>query len=198
MYPVVKRIADVVVSMIALVILSPLLAAIAAAVAITSPGGAIFKQQRVGRNGAHFELLKFRTMSEDAPHDIPTHLLTEARSHVTPVGRFLRRTSFDELPQLWCVIRGDMSLVGPRPALWNQFDLIESRERYHANDVRPGITGWAQVNGRDELPVAEKATMDGYYVANVGPMLDLKCIVLTIAAVVTARGVVEGPSSQGD
>lgn len=166
--------------------------------AVSSPGGALFRQQRVGRHREHFEMLKFRTMSEDAPHDTPTHLLTGAGSHVTPVGRILRRTSLDELPQLWCVVRGDMSLVGPRPALWNQFDLVEARERYHANDVRPGITGWAQVNGRDELPVAEKAMLDGYYVANIGPMIDVKCIILTIAAVITARGVVEGPSSQED
>lgn len=186
------------VAALGIIVLGPLLVVIAVLVAVTSPGGALFRQRRVGRRGRHFEMLKFRTMRIDAPHDTPTHLLASAEAHVTPVGRVLRKTSLDELPQLWCVIRGDMSLVGPRPALWNQFDLIEARERYHANDVRPGLTGWAQVHGRDELPVDEKAVLDGYYVANIGPAIDIKCVVLTIAAVITARGVVEGSSSAGD
>lgn len=188
----VKRATDLVFALLGTIVLFPLLLMVAFAVKVTSQGPIVFKQRRVGINGTHFEIYKFRTMRADTPHDVPTHLLAGPRNHVTPVGRFLRKTSLDELPQLFNILRGDMSVVGPRPALWNQHDLIEERERYGANAVRPGLTGWAQVNGRDEPTIAEKAALDGYYVRNMGPVLDMRCLVASIAAVAKGDGVVEG------
>jgi len=188
----VKRAIDFACALLGAVALSPLLLVIALAVRLTSPGPVLFKQKRIGIHGSHFEMYKFRTMSADTPPDVPTHLLAGPDKHVTRFGRLLRKASLDELPQMFNILRGEMSIVGPRPALWNQLDLIAERERYGANDVRPGLTGWAQVNGRDELTIAEKATLDGYYVRNMGPVLDMKCIVASIAAVVKADGVVEG------
>lgn len=187
-----KRAVDFVCAMVGTVVLSPVLLLVALAVKLTSPGTVIFRQQRIGIHGKRFEIYKFRTMRADTPSDVPTHLLVEPEGHVTGVGRFLRRTSLDELPQMFNILKGDMSIVGPRPALWNQFDLIEEREKFGANDVRPGLTGWAQVHGRDELSIAEKAALDGYYVRNKGPLLDMRCIGSTIVAVVKADGVVEG------
>lgn len=187
-----KRLLDVAVAFVAIVVLSPLLLLVAIAVRVTSPGPAVFRQRRVGRHCKIFEMYKFRTMRDDAPHDVPTHLLAGPAQHVTPVGRVLRKTSLDELPQLFNILKGDMSFVGPRPALWNQDDLVAEREKYGANDVRPGLTGWAQVNGRDELPVAQKAALDGFYVKHSGLLMDARCIAKTIVAVLKADGVRDG------
>ncbi|MGN1014583.1 MAG: sugar transferase [Butyricicoccus sp.] len=167
-----------------------------AAIKIDDPGPAFFRQKRVGKkkNGAiqYFSVLKFRTMKMDTPHDMPTHLLKNPEQYITRVGRILRKFSLDELPQVFNVLRGDMAFVGPRPALWNQFDLIEEREMYGANDVRPGITGWAQIHGRDELEISEKAKLDGYYVQNISLKMDLKCLFGTVLPVLRGEGVVEG------
>ena len=149
----------------------------------------IFKQKRVGKNKTHFEILKFRTMHADSPKDVPTHLIKDHSRWLTRTGRFLRKTSIDELPQIFNILKGDMSIVGPRPALWNQYDLIEERDKYGANDVTPGLTGWAQVNGRDALDIEEKARLDGEYVKNLGFAMDLKCFLRTITAVIRAEGI---------
>lgn len=187
-----KRAVDFTCALLGLIVLSPVLLLLALAVKLTSPGPALFKQERIGRGWTRFQMYKFRTMRSDTPHDVPTHLLEAAESHVTPLGRLLRRTSLDELPQLVNILKGDMSIVGPRPALWNQEDLIQERARYGANDVRPGLTGWAQVNGRDGLTVAEKAASDGYYVQHMGWRMDLSCILASIPVVAKADGVLEG------
>lgn len=197
LYRVLKRAADVCLALVLTVVLSPVLVLIALLVKASSPGAVLFRQRRIGRHRREFMMLKFRTMREDAPHDTPTHLLSNPMAHVTPLGSILRRTSLDELPQVWNVLRGDMSFVGPRPALWNQYDLINERDTYGANDVRPGLTGWAQVNGRDELPVDEKARLDGYYVERMGVAFDIRCILRTLSAVLTARGVAEGWTGEG-
>jgi O-antigen biosynthesis protein WbqP len=151
-----------------------------------------FTQKRVGIHKSHFQILKFRTMRIDTPKDVPTHMLENPEQWITPVGKFLRRTSLDELPQIFNIFVGHMSIVGPRPALWNQFDLIEERDKYGANDVRPGLTGWAQINGRDELPIDVKARLDGEYVQKMGFLFDIKCMLGTILPVFTGDGVVEG------
>lgn len=186
-----KRLFDICCALLGMVVLSPILLAVAIAVKMTSPGPVIFKQRRVGLHRVEFNLYKFRTMRSSAPSDVPTHMLDRAEIHITPLGRLLRRTSLDELPQLVNILRGDMSVVGPRPALWNQHDLVHERERYGANDVLPGLTGWAQVNGRDELSIAEKAALDGYYVENQGFLFDLKCIAASVAPVLNGSGVVD-------
>jgi O-antigen biosynthesis protein WbqP len=149
----------------------------------------MFRQKRVGKHKTYFEILKFRTMRTDCPKDVPTHLMKDPSRWLTRTGRFLRRTSIDELPQIFNILKGDMSIVGPRPALWNQYDLIEERDKYGANDVTPGLTGWAQVNGRDELDIEEKARLDGEYVRNLSFAMDLKCFLRTITAVIRAEGV---------
>ncbi len=187
-----KRVLDFVCALVGLVLLSPLLLAVGLAVKLSSSGPVIFKQRRVGIHGTHFEMYKFRTMRADTPDDVPTHLLIVPEDHVTRVGRLLRKTSLDELPQMLNILKGEMSIVGPRPALWNQYDLIAEREKYGANDVRPGLTGWAQVHGRDGITIAEKAELDGYYVEHLSPVIDLKCLMATVVAVVKADGVVEG------
>ena len=168
MYIHVKRILGLLISLAALVALSPLLLILSAIIRLTSPGPVFFRQRRVGIGKSHFMIYKFRTMRIDAPKDQPTHLLKDPSAYITPVGRFLRRSSLDELPQLINIIKGEMAVVGPRPALWNQFDLIAERDKYGANDVRPGLTGWAQINGRDELPIDVKARLDGEYVKRMG------------------------------
>jgi len=152
----------------------------------------LFKQKRVGINKTHFNILKFRTMRIDTPKDTPTHLLNNPEQYITKMGKFLRKTSLDELPQIWNILIGQMSIIGPRPALWNQFDLIEERDKYSANDVPPGLTGWAQINGRDELPIALKAKLDGEYVEKIGILMDVKCFFGTIVSVLKSDGVVEG------
>ena len=192
MYIHVKRILGLMLSLLALVVLSPLLLILSAIIRITSPGPVFFRQRRVGIGKTHFMIYKFRTMRIDAPKDQPTHLLKDPSAYITPVGRFLRRSSLDELPQLLNIIKGEMAVVGPRPALWNQFDLIAERDKYGANDVRPGLTGWAQINGRDELPIDVKARLDGEYVKRMSFGFDLRCIVGTVVKVLRSEGVVEG------
>ena len=192
MYPFFKRLTDLGLALSAAFLLSPLILVAAAWIKLDSPGPVLFKQRRFGRGHRHFHIWKFRTMRRDTPADIPTHLLPEPGSFITRSGAFLRRTSLDELPQLINVIKGDMSLVGPRPALHNQHDLMAERERWGANDVPVGLTGWAQINGRDELPIVVKAALDGEYVRRRSFLFDLKIMALTGLRVFQARGVVEG------
>lgn len=187
---------DLVLSGLALLIAWPILGVLAIIIKVTDPGPALFTQKRVGirKNGelTYFPIYKFRTMKTSTPKDVPTHLLGNPEQWITGIGKILRKTSLDELPQIWNIFIGNMSIVGPRPALWNQYDLIEERDKYLANDVRPGLTGWAQINSRDELPIDVKAKMDGDYVENIGMLFDLKCFLLTIASVLREDGVVEG------
>ena len=166
--------------------------AIAVWIKIDSPGPVFFRQRRVGAHKTHFNILKFRTMRGDTPHDVPTHLLKNADSYITKSGAFLRKTSLDELPQIYNILVGEMAIIGPRPALYNQYDLIEARDKVHANDVRPGLTGLAQVNGRDELPIDVKARYDGEYAANITFLGDLKIFFGTFGYVFHRKGVVEG------
>ncbi len=191
-YQAFKRFLDFILSLLAFCVLSPLLAAVAVAVKLDSKGSVFFRQKRVGKDKTHFEMLKFRTMRTDTPKDMPTHLLENPDAFITKVGAFLRKTSLDELPQLINILKGEMAIVGPRPALWNQFDLIEEREKYGANSIRPGLTGWAQVNGRDELEIPVKAKFDGEYVRKMSFLFDLKCILKTVLGVLREDGVVEG------
>ncbi len=191
-YRVFKRFLDFILSLFAFCALSPLFAAVSLAVKLDSKGPVLFKQKRIGKGKTHFEMLKFRTMRTDTPKDMPTHLFENPQAFITKVGAFLRKTSLDELPQLVNIVKGEMAIVGPRPALWNQFDLIEERDKYGANDVRPGLTGWAQVNGRDELEIPVKAKLDGEYVQNMSFLFDLKCILKTVLGVLKKDGVVEG------
>ena len=187
-----KRVMDFVLSLLAVVVFSPLLAVLALCVKCSSPGPVLFRQKRVGKGKTFFSIYKFRSMRTDTPHDMPTHMLEDPDSFITPVGRFLRKTSLDELPQLFNILKGEMSVVGPRPALWDQDDLVAERDRYGANDCVPGLTGWAQINGRDELPIPVKAELDGYYVAHMSLWLDLKIILRTALNVVSHKGIVEG------
>lgn len=188
----IKRIIDFILSFIAIVIFSPFLLLIAILIKLDSEGPVLFKQKRIGMNKTHFYMLKFRTMRIDSPKDVPTHLLENPDQWITRMGKILRKTSLDELPQLFNIIKGEMSIIGPRPALWNQYDLITERDKYGANDVRPGLTGWAQVNGRDELPIEVKARYDGEYVQKMSFMFDLKCLLKTVVSVIKGEGVVEG------
>lgn len=192
LYIKIKRIVDFVLSLIGLLVLSPILLIVMIAIKIDSPGSILFKQKRVGIHKTHFDILKFRTMKSDTPKDVPTHMLTNPEQYITKVGRFLRKTSLDELPQLINILKGDMSIVGPRPALWNQEDLLAEREKYGANDVVPGLTGWAQINGRDELDIPVKAKLDGDYVEQLGLMMDYKCFFGTIRVLLKSEGVKEG------
>lgn len=188
----IKRGLDILLSFLGLVFLSPLFLLLIVAIKIDSKGPILFKQKRVGRNKCHFNILKFRTMRIDTPKDTPTHLLKNPKQYITSVGAFLRKTSLDELPQIINILVGQMSVIGPRPALWNQYDLIEERDKYGANDIRPGLTGWAQVNGRDELPIEVKAKLDGEYVTRLSFNFDAKCFYLTFLSVLKSEGVVEG------
>ena len=192
MYPCIKRGADVLLSLLTLICLSPVYLVIALAVKLTSPGPVLFRQRRVGRGGRLFTIYKFRTMRTDTPRDTATHLLKDPARYITRVGAFLRRSSLDELPQFFNVLRGDMSIVGPRPALYNQSDLIAAREAAGVNAVRPGITGWAQINGRDELPIPVKVRYDREYVENLSLKMDARCFFGTIISVLRAEGVREG------
>ena len=191
-----KRLLDIILSGCAIVILSPLLLIIAVAIKIDDPGPVLFRQKRVGIHKTHFSIMKFRTMKMDTPKDTPTHLLENPEQYITKVGKFLRKSSLDELPQIFQIFTGKMSIIGPRPALWNQFDLIAERDKYGANDVRPGLTGWAQINGRDELPIEVKARFDGDYVEKLSFLFDCKCFFATIGAVLKHDGVVEGGTGQ--
>ena len=192
MYKFFKRTLDIVLSFFGMIVLSPFFLLLVLAIKLDSKGPVLFKQKRVGLHKKHFYILKFRTMRIDTPKDTPTHLLENPEQWITKVGKFLRKTSLDELPQIWNIFVGDMSIIGPRPALWNQYDLIEERDRYGANDVLPGLTGWAQIHGRDELPIAKKAELDGYYVQHLSFGLDVRCFFGTIKSVAKSEGVVEG------
>lgn len=187
-----KRLLDIVLSALGLLVLLPVFALIAVAIEMDDPGPVFFRQKRVGIHKTHFQIMKFRTMKVDTPKDTPTHLLANPEQYITRVGKVLRKTSLDELPQVFQIFTGEMSVIGPRPALWNQFDLIAERDRYGANDVRPGLTGWAQINGRDELPIDVKARLDGEYVRNISFGFDCKCFFGTIVSVLRSDGVVEG------
>jgi len=192
MYRFFKRTFDIIISLIGLIILSPVMIIVALLVVLTSKGPALFKQNRIGAGKRVFLMYKFRSMRTDTPKDMPTHLLNDPDRFITPVGRFIRKTSLDELPQLFNIIAGDMSIIGPRPALPNQTDLIAERDKYGANDIRPGLTGWAQINGRDELPIPVKAAYDGEYCRKMSFMFDLKCMLKTVGKVASSEGVVEG------
>lgn len=188
----IKRILDLVLSILTLLVFSWLFIIIMLLIKLTSRGPLFFRQERIGIHKSRFFILKFRTMKSDTPKDVPTHLLSNPEQYITQIGKFLRKTSLDELPQLFNIIKGDMSIVGPRPALWNQFDLIEERDQYGVNDIKPGLTGWAQVNGRDELPIPDKAKLDGVYRKNMGFLFDLRCILKTISCIALHTGVREG------
>lgn len=189
---IIKRLLDLIISLIAFIILIPLFIIIALAIKTNSKGPVFFRQKRVACNKEYFNIYKFRTMYQETPQDVPTHLFSEAISFITPVGSFLRKTSLDELPQLINIIKGEMSFIGPRPALWNQYDLIEERDEYGANNVRPGLSGWAQINGRDELDIQTKARLDGYYASHISFLFDLRCFFGTFLSVFREEGVVEG------
>lgn len=192
MYMRVKRLIDIILTLIGVIVLSPLYLILIIAIKIDSRGPVLFKQKRIGINKIHFNILKFRTMRIDTPKDTPTHLLGSPDQYITIVGKFLRKTSLDELPQVWNILVGQMSIIGPRPALWNQYDLIAERDKYGANDVQPGLTGWAQINGRDELSIEVKAKLDGDYVEKIGLWMDVRCFIGTVVSVVKSDGVVEG------
>ena len=192
----IKRLIDFVLSLLGIVVLSPVLLILALCVKCTSPGPVLFKQKRVGKNKTFFQIYKFRSMRSDTPKDMPTHMLQDPEAFITPVGRFMRKTSLDELPQLFNILKGQMSVVGPRPALWNQDDLVAERDKYGANACVPGLTGWAQVNGRDELPIPVKAELDGYYAKHISFGLDVKIFFKTIGSVLHHEGVVEGAQDE--
>lgn len=195
-YTKVKRALDFILSLCACVILSPILLLLCIAIKIDSRGPVLFKQKRVGIHKTYFPIYKFRTMRIDTPKDMPTHMLKDPDQYITKVGHFLRKSSLDELPQLFNILKGDMSFVGPRPALWNQDDLVAERDKYGANDVIPGLTGWAQINGRDELEIPVKAALDGEYVRKMGFWFDTRCILGTFTSVLKADGVVEGGTGE--
>jgi O-antigen biosynthesis protein WbqP len=191
-YLLFKRLYDTLLSFIGLIVLSPLFIVLIILIKIDSKGPILFKQKRIGRYKKHFYILKFRTMRIDTPKDTPTHLLQNPQQWITKLGKFLRKTSLDELPQIINIFKGDMSIIGPRPALWNQFDLIEERDQFDVHKLYPGLTGYAQINGRDELPIKEKAKLDGYYVKHIGLWLDIKIFFSTIVSIFKSDGVVEG------
>ena len=195
-YLPVKRGIDILLSGAALVVLSPVLAGLCLAIKLDSKGPILFKQKRVGLHKEFFEIWKFRTMRTDTPKDMPTHMLADPDQYITRTGHFLRKTSLDELPQIFNILKGEMSIIGPRPALWNQDDLIAERDKYGANDVMPGLTGWAQVNGRDELELPVKAKLDGYYVEHMSFRFDCICFLKTIMSVLKSDGVVEGGTGE--
>ena len=192
----VKRGIDIILSFGGLVVLSPVLAGIAIAIKIDDPGPVLFTQKRIGQNKQYFKLHKFRSMKMCTPHDKPTHMLDNPDQYITKVGKFIRAHSLDELPQIWDIFIGNMSIIGPRPGLWNQDLLIAERDKYDANDVKPGLTGWAQINGRDELEIPDKAKLDGDYVKKISFLFDVKCFIGTIFSVVKSDGVVEGGTGE--
>ncbi len=191
-YLKIKRVIDFILSGIGLILLSPVFLLLIISIKLDSPGPVLFKQKRVGIHKQHFNILKFRTMRIDTPSDMPTHLLENPDQWITKVGKFLRKTSLDELPQIINIVKGEMSIIGPRPALWNQYDLIEARDLYGANDVPVGLTGWAQINGRDELEIDVKARLDGEYAEKIGFPMDVRCFFGTIFSVLRSEGVIEG------
>ncbi|ANE88294.1 MULTISPECIES: sugar transferase [Bacillus] len=187
-----KRIIDFIIALIGLVILLPIILILIVCIKIDSKGPVLFKQRRIGKEKREFYILKFRTMRIDTPKDTPTHLLENPEVYITKLGKFLRKTSLDELPQILNIIKGEMSIVGPRPALWNQYDLIKERDKHGANDILPGLTGWAQINGRDELPIDVKASLDGEYAQKISFLLDGKVFLKTVVSVAKSDGVKEG------
>ncbi len=192
----VKRTFDIVLSFLGIIVLALPMLVIAAIIKIDSAGPVFFKQKRVGIHKTYFNIIKFRSMSTNAPGNIPTHMLEQAESYISPFQAFIRRSSIDELPQLFCIFTGKMSIIGPRPALWNQYDLIEERDKYGANNILPGLSGWAQINGRDVLPIEDKAKLDGEYSAKVSFKMDCKCFWGTVVNVLHRRGVVEGGTGE--
>ena len=187
-----KRFFDIIFSLCGIVALGIPMLLIAIAIKADSKGPVLFKQKRIGIHKTNFNILKFRTMHADTPKDVPTAELSNPEKWITRIGKVLRKTSLDELPQLFNILSGEMSIIGPRPALWNQFDLIEERDKHGANDVRPGLTGWAQINGRDELEIEAKARLDGEYVKKISLIFDCKCFLKTIKSVIKSEGFVEG------
>jgi O-antigen biosynthesis protein WbqP len=187
-----KRFYDTVGALIALILLSPIFTILILLIKIDSKGPILFKQKRIGRHKKHFNILKFRTMKIDTPKDTSTHLLKNPEQYITRLGKFLRKSSLDELPQIINILKGDMSIIGPRPALWNQYDLIEERDKYNVHILYPGITGYAQIKGRDTLAITDKAKLDGYYVKHVSLILDIKIFILTFISIFKSDGVVEG------
>lgn len=196
MYKIFKSFMDFFLSLIGGIILLPFMLIIAIIIKLTSKGPVLFKQKRVGKNKKLFKIWKFRTMRIDTPKDCPTHMLANPDQYITKIGKFLRKTSLDELPQIYNILFGKMSIIGPRPALWNQEDLINERDKYGANNIKPGLTGYAQIHGRDELEIEEKARLDGYYVEHLGFKMDFKCFFGTIKAVLKHDGVVEGGTGE--
>lgn len=197
-YHIIKQVMDCALALIGLLLLWPFFLIIALVIKLTSKGPVLFKQKRLGKKKSEFNILKFRTMRTDTPKDMPTHLLQDPDFFITKVGKFLRKTSLDELPQIFNILKGEMSIVGPRPALWNQYDLIAERDKYGANDIKPGLTGWAQINGRDELPNEIKAELDGHYVRHVSFLFDLKVFFMTILSVAKSDGIREGATTRED
>ena len=195
-YIKVKRIIDFIMALIGMIVSWPVLLLLMILIKFDSPGPVFFKQKRVGIHKTHFNILKFRTMKSDTPNDVPTHLLENPEIYITRLGKIMRKLSLDELPQLINILKGDMSIIGPRPALWNQYDLLEERDKYGANDVVPGLTGWAQINGRDELEIPEKAKLDGDYVRRMSFAMDLKCFFGTIGVLLKSEGVAEGKNKE--
>ena len=193
-----KRLIDIVLSFLGIIVLALPMLVIAIIIKIDSPGPVLFKQKRIGKGKKTFTILKFRSMPVTAPRDTPTHQLQNAEALLSKWQKFIRKTSIDELPQLFCIFIGTMSIIGPRPALWNQLDLIAERDKYGANDMKPGLTGWAQINGRDELEIPVKARFDGEYVDRISFLFDCKCFFGTIKSVLKADGVVEGATAQED
>ena len=191
-----KRVIDFVLSLTGLIVLSPVFIILCLWIKIDSQGSIFFKQKRVGKNKEYFNILKFRTMYIDTPKDLPTHMLSNPDQYITRAGKFLRKTSLDELPQIINILKGEMAIIGPRPALWNQDDLITERDKYKANDIKPGLTGWAQINGRDELDIDLKAKLDGCYVEHISFLFDCKCFFGTITSVLKHEGVVEGGTGE--
>lgn len=191
-YIIIKNILDFILSLLALIILLPFFFIFAIIIKLESKGPIFFKQKRIGKDKKEFYIYKFRTMRTDTPKDMPTHLLKDAESYITKSGKIFRKTSIDELPQILNILKGQMSIIGPRPALWNQYDLIKERDKYNANSIRPGLTGWAQVNGRDELEIPIKAKFDGEYVEKMSLLFDTKIFLKTIIKVFKHDGVVEG------
>ena len=193
---VIKPILDTMLSLIGLILFSWLFLLIVIAIEIDDPGHVFFTQERIGIHKRHFKLYKFRSMKMSTPHDVPTHLLENPDQYITRIGSFIRKTSLDEIPQLINILKQDMSIIGPRPALWNQYDLIEERDKYGANDVKPGLSGWAQINGRDELEIADKARLDGEYVKRMSFLFDCRCFFGTAVSALRHDGVVEGGTGE--
>ena len=192
MYPIIKRLLDFALSLLGILVLSPFLLLLVILIKLDSPGPVLFTQKRIGIHKSYFQIYKFRTMRIDTPKDCPTHLLADPDHWITSVGKFLRKTSLDELPQIFNILKGEMSIIGPRPALWNQYDLIAERDKYGANDIMPGLSGWAQINGRDELQIAVKAKFDGEYVERRSLFLDIQIFFKTVFSVLRSKGVKEG------